>query len=268
VFLLALFSVSGAALGQSSRDSREENQRLRTQVEDLQKELDAARARIAELETRVQELAAGGGGAAPATTSGGSASVPPPPDRVTIDETQPLASPRALLKAVIASHDEAMGGQDAGRDQSSDRAGYMRKLEGWVAGANRQFKGPIEWTVDLKSARHRSGGAYIVTLQAVDPVTRVELGDRFEVELDSLQSDRLARLEERDPEFRDLVLRGTLEPIIRINNRRETRRVFEYQADRSPFVGPFVELAYQVHVKSLAPAREDGGNTTAKEPSP
>ena len=54
---LAVLSMTGPSWAQSDRDLRQENQSLQTQVRELQRDLAAARASIAELQRRLRQSA-------------------------------------------------------------------------------------------------------------------------------------------------------------------------------------------------------------------
>ena len=56
VAFLAVLTLTGVSMAQSDRDLREENQRLQTRVNDMQRELVAAQERIAQLERDLQRL--------------------------------------------------------------------------------------------------------------------------------------------------------------------------------------------------------------------
>ena len=90
-----------SAVAQSDRDLRDENQRLTTEVKQLTRELEAAKGRIQELQRQVESLRT-----ALATVRRSSPQRSPAPleeEALTIDESVPNASPRALLRALKAS---------------------------------------------------------------------------------------------------------------------------------------------------------------------
>ena len=123
--VLALLAAAGTASAQSDADLRRENQGLRARVTDLQRELEAARNRIEQLEREVEKLrqllAAG-----PQTSDAESTE-----EKVTIDESVPHASPRALLKALQDGYLEAMldlePGDPATPEGNRQRAAYLRQ---------------------------------------------------------------------------------------------------------------------------------------------
>jgi len=246
--ILAL-AFTGSAFSQNAeQDLRNENQQLKQQVRDLQKELDEANAKIARLERLVERLQA--------ELDNRSASQEPLDEpEVTIDESVPNASPRALYSALVDSHDEAMSNIDMGRDNDRQRIAYMRALERWVAAAERQFKSQIEWHVKLRDFEVLRTGDAKAMLIAVDPVTGTELGEPFESMLGSLVVRRIVPVRERG-DLTTLVLNGVLVPHVRINTNRMDRGPF----DSPKFIGPFVEYAMEVQVRSLVPVEKPKEN--------
>lgn len=235
------------ANAQSDSELRRQNQALATQVQDLERELEAAHARIAELEAQNarlrQQLAAAR--SAPAQST---AAPSLEPEEVSIDESIPTASPRALLNALVQRYEKATDGLEPGMPGDAARRTYMRMLENWKQTVEREFRSLIEWHVQATDS-YAANRARYVSLVAVDPVTGVKLGPPFEVQLTRPLADRLAVLESRG-KLGTLVLRGTLIPKVRINEQRETRGSF----DNPPFIGPFAEFGFTIDVRSLAPA--------------
>jgi hypothetical protein len=271
--LFAATWLAPAALGQSSRDLRDENQRLTTQVDDLQKELTAAKQRISDLERQIDELrraAAAGKG----PTSSGRTPPPPPEPKVTIDESNPMASPRALFNAVVQSHGDAMRDMPIGREGRSERDLYLRKLQEWRGAALRTFNGQINWTVRLVRPNRDLVDGRRVELIAVDPVTDAQLGDPFFVTLDRTQLERLQKLHDRrlnedDDHLGVLMLRGVADPQIDIDPARLEPRKF---TNVHAFIGPFAEYMLRVNPRSLVPIGEEATTETPPEekvqPSP
>lgn len=267
--LIAGFAFVQPAAAQSTRDLRDENQRLTTQVDDLQKELTAAKQRIAELERQLSDLrqnAATRGG--PAST--GRSSAPDPKPKVTIDESDPFASPRALFNAVVENHGDAMRDQPVGREGRSERELYLRKLQEWRGGALRKFNGTIDWTVRLLHPNRDLADGRRLELIAVDPVTEAQLGDPFFVALDRAQLERLQkihdrRLNEDDDQLGVLMLHGVAEPQIDIDPARLEPRKF---TNVHAFIGPFAEYMLKVTPRSLVPVREEAPAATPADTPP
>lgn len=258
--LMLALAVTGTARGQSDAELRRQNEQLASQVRELESQLQQSQSENEKLKQRIDQLERQ---IATIRRSGGGRSTTPPPaepERVTIDESVPSASPRALHKAIQDSYLEAMKDMETGRPGDTKRRAYMKKLEGWKASLERQLRGPIVWHVRVVDARMQNVDPdrqreRIVTFVAVDPETDVRLGEQFDVQLSKTLTDRLANYEARskDGDIGVLVMRGTLSPHIRINQERLERGSF----DNPPFIGPFAEFQFAVDVKSLMPVAED-----------
>lgn len=246
------------APAQSLGELRRENERLRSQEEGLLRELDAARLKIETLReenVRMRKLLTDAG-RLPRTASGADAEAPPEP--VTIDESKPDASPRALLRAVKNGYAEAVADLEIGEPGSSVRTAYLRRLQRWTSKINREYRRPIEWHVRIEGPVVSIGRSVVVHLRAVDPVTRAELGDAFEALLARSRLSRLRLLERRGTLGDVLVLKGTLQPRISINEERPREGPF----DNPRFVGPFVEFEFGVHATTLLPPRKQKEKAT------
>lgn len=234
----------GTALAQSDRDLREENQRLQTQVNDLQRELDAARARIADMERELQALM---------RRLGGTSAPPPaaaPEERVTIDESVPNASPRALFQAVRESYADATRDMELGDFDSTagsrQRAAYLRAVDSWAKRIQREMRSSVVWSVEtIEDQGADEGGLRVI---AVDPETKVALGDPFNVRLSSAIRHKLDAIRHRG-QSTELVLKGVLVPQVNVNPNRIEPGPF----DNPPLIGPFAEFNFVVTANSLTP---------------
>lgn len=244
--LLACLLASQPAAAQSDNDLRRENQRLNTQLRETTAELEAARARIAQLEQQVarleRALAAASGSPAPTT--------PSTQDEVTIDETEPTASPRALLRTLKEEYEQAMEEQEIGREGDRTRAHYMRNLQRWQAAMTRKYRSQVQWHVQVEDAASTRSG-YDLKVRAVDPVTHVQLGPAFDVSLPRNLARRYEALRSREAEV--FVLSGTLIPRITINANRHAAGPF----DNPPLIGPFAEFQFSVDPRSLVAATDE-----------
>ncbi len=228
------------ATAQSDNDLRNENQTLRTLVGDLQRELEAARQRIAELEQLVGALrrqiaAAGRSPAAPADPG------PTEAEPVSIDESVPNASPRALLHALQESYREALEGLEPGGPGDRKYTTYMRALDRWTRRVNRELRSQIDWHVRIVP-----DSQYPVEFEAVDPQTHTILGDPFPVRLTRNVRKRLHQLEQRG-ELGVLQLKGVLVPKVTINPDRLERGTF----DNPRLIGRFAEFGLYVEASSI-----------------
>jgi cell division protein FtsB len=240
--VLVLLAAAGAASAQSDADLRRDNQRLRTKVSELQRELDAARNRIEQLEREVEKLRQLL--AAAPTTPGG----PPTEEQISIDESVPHASPRALLRALKQGYDEAMRELEPGEPDSRQRTAYLRDLDRWAKRMNREMKSPIVWHIRISERAAYPLEVPGLEVEAVDPETNVVLGDPFPATLPQATVRRLRQLEDRG-QLGVLVLKGVLTPQVKVNPQRQEKGLF----DKPLFVGPFAEFSFFVHASSLTP---------------
>lgn len=243
----SLFAWTGVATAQSDRDLRELNQRLQTQVNDMRRELDAARTRIADLERDLQALMrrVGGTTGTPASTT-----TRTPPERVSIDESVPNASPRALLRAIRESYTAATDDFEIGNYDSPtgrrQRAAYLRAVESWARRIQREMKSAVVWHVRMLPMAEQGGEEPGLRVRAIDPETGVELGDPFTIRLNSAIRRKLTMLEQRGP-IDVLVLKGVLMPHVAVNQDRMDPGPF----NNPPLVGPFAEFRFIVTANSL-----------------
>jgi hypothetical protein len=186
----------------------------------------------------------------------------PEPEPVTIDESVPTASPRALLREFQTRYRNELGEMPAGAaDDDAERLAYMRALRHWTAKINREFHVPIKWFVTLESdARPRARG-FVVWVQAVDPETDYELGEPFPV---FLPRTLAARLQNREYDWDGvLVMDGVLTPRVAIDPERMEEGLF----NSPPLIGTFVEFEIAAEARTLLPkemvvdeADEEGGD--------
>lgn len=248
VLALTWLGPISVASAQSEHETRREVERLRSENESLRQQLDDLTQRLADLEAENARLArsvkalAGG--------SGGSDVVPPPPppppapEQVSIDESKPNASPRALRKGLEAAYAKfAADGPDA----ESESSAFFRDATRWVKRINRDFTAPIEWTVRIKDAR-QNRGAFVLTVQAIDPVHETTFGDPFTVKLPAARVRRLMALEDRG-ELDRVFLKGVIYPELAVDRRRSgTSNAF----GQEPLIGPYVVFRYRVDAQSIA----------------
>ncbi len=246
---MAVLAPVSSAVAQSDRDLRDANQRLTTEVKQLTRELDAAKGRIQNLQRQVESLRTALASAR--RSSPPRSSTPLKEEPLSIDESVPNASPRALLTALKASYDKTFADQDQGEHGSSERTIYLKAVDRWAALANREFRMKVAWHVRVLDAQPIRGGLE-VNVQAVDPKTRTELGDPFVIALQRTAARRFAQLQQGDL-AEVLVLKGTLYPNVMVNRQRQNVGAF----DNPRFIGPYTELRLTVHASSLLPPTDE-----------
>ena len=246
---MAVLAPVSSAVAQSDRDLRDANQRLTTEVKQLTRELEAAKGRIQELQRQVESLRT-----ALATVRRSSRPRSPAPledEALTIDESVPNASPRALLTAMKASYDKTFADLDQGEAGTGERTIYLKAVDRWAALGNREFRMKVTWHVRVLDAQTIRGGLE-AKVQAVDPKTRTELGDPFVIALQRTAARRFAQLQQGDL-AEVLVLKGTLYPNVMVNRQRQNVGAF----DNPRFIGPYTELRLTVDASSLLPPTDE-----------
>lgn len=234
-----------SAAAQSESQLQRENQRLAQQVRELTNELDIAKKRIEELEQQVAQLERALA-AARNTQQPGKVR-----EEVTIDESEPTASPRALLRALQFEYAETMKDMELGSSGDRERTIYMRTLQRWQAAMMRKYRSQVQWHVRLERETATRAG-YDLRLAAVDPVTYTQLGPAIDVSLPRSLARRYELMRNRDG-AEVLVLRGTLIPHITINPDRVEPGAF----DNPPLIGPFAEFGLTVEPRSLLAVEDD-----------
>lgn len=250
VLAAVLFTASAPA--QSESELRRENDALRARIGQLEAELEASQDRIrsleqtiARLEAQIERLRR--------TSSGSSEPAELEPERVTIDESEPTASPRALFRALQDGYRENLGGMEIGSIGDRNRDVYLRAVDRWASSVNREYRQPITWTVRISDAATLQRGVQF-TVQAVDPVTDVELGDSFPVLITNRTLIRRLEMMGDAGQLFDqkLEMKGVLIPDVRVNRNRESEGAF----NTPPFIGPFAEFYMGVEAQSIRPASE------------
>ncbi len=236
------------AQAQSDSQLRRQNDDLRQRVQSLTDQLRAANERISELEKTIVQLRE-----ELASASTRRSETPPPPveEKVTIDESKPDASPRALLRHLQEDYQATLGDMDRGSTGDRTRTAFVRALERWQNRVNRELRTQIEWHVKVIDATRVSRGVQL-RLIAIDPETNVELGIPFFGALRN--SNVIRRLERFDQkgQMEHLVLRGILEPAVEMNPARDEQGTF----NSPPFIGPFAEFGMRVQIDTILSPEE------------
>jgi hypothetical protein len=243
----------GRSFAQSPSELRRENERLKTQVAELEREVAQKQTEIDRLQAENAQLRAGG-------AAQGRAPLPPlEPEEVSIDETKPAASPRALLAAAVTGY-RAVTKDLVLESEGPERLTYQRAVEKWAKRAAREYRMPVEWHVRVVGPVESSGRGYSIRLQAVDPKTDTLLGDPFEGLLTKTEQARLAQ-RERTLSGDVFVMKGTAMPEIVYEPERTAAGPF----DNPRFIGPFAEFTLVVDVQSIAEKPQEPENKEEKK---
>lgn len=241
-----------AAVGQvTDADLVRENERLRGQVDDLESALEAALARIAELERKLEAAAHG-----PADPAVPTPATKPPP----------AASPEGAIAAIRGAYESAVAnGEIPAEAATGDDAAEVRRLRSlrkWVAAANRTFKAPVSWPVIVVASDVVSATDGRLRVQAWDPAEGTTVGDPFDVPVERRVVERLQR-PRRDAtgSTRVHALEGVFTPTLRLNRQRTEIGTF----DKPRFVGPMVEMVWNLDVKSVGDWQPPKAGTPAED---
>jgi hypothetical protein len=221
---------------QSMGDLRQQIERLKQEMQEQAAELEAARARIKELE---QQLADSDD--AERARSGQSAPPPATP-------ADPALGPGGLLATCRADYLASFPTLPSGSGPDAERARrqHIESLTAWVNKANRDGVRNLTWTgrIDPGTVR-RFGRKVNFTIVFEDPN-----GTR----------DYRVPVTVSEGAFARVVRNGTVEPgQVSVNARVSTRMAVNQSRatpgafDVPPSVGPFVEFGYDVQVTSIAP---------------
>lgn len=251
IAILALFTCVNPTLGQSDRDLRVENQRLKIQSKQLERELNAAKAKIEKLTKRVESLEKALKEAH--KTAKKPKEQPKIVEVVTIDESVASASPRALFNAVKTSYEKALGNLDQGQSGDKNHKLYLKTVQRWVSTANREYRSKIIWHVQvLGSSPTRKGIAF--ELQAVDPKSKTKLGDPFFALLSKVLAKRYDQLIQRSGTQETIELRGTIHMNVTFVRSSSTAGPF----DKTKLAGPYAQFDFDVEATSLQPPLKVG----------
>lgn len=242
VAVLGVFLIpAGEAAAQSEQELRREVERLQERNRELERELEAARRQIQSLEqaierlnNRLQQLR----DAAPDRTE-------EEREEITIDESDPHASPRALFKAMKDSYEETLADMEIGEEGDRQRSLYIRSVTRWQARINREMRGTIEWQVRVIDTEETRAG-YTLRVVAVDPETEARLGEPFDIELPRRHARRYEQLVDRRQAER-LRVRGVLVPDVQVNADRREPGPFNVP----PLIGPFAEFGFRIDISAV-----------------
>ncbi len=192
-----------------------ENERLRSEVRDLEAALEAALQRIASLEAEVTALRAGGSAA-------GHTATPAPPE-------PPAASPEGMIASIKEAFAAAVADEEIPEfgavDDDASRTRRLRALRKWTVATSRSFKVPVEWPVLVLDSTVLPPSDGMIRVQVWNPETATVVGDAFEVPVSRRIVERVNRPRSSDAEGPAVfLLSGVFMPEIRVSVRRTDGR--------------------------------------------
>ncbi len=267
--VLATLLAAPFAAAQSPGDLRRENERLRQLVDELQAEvsrlrtqLTEAEAAVAALQARITELESAGAepDGSPKDRSlmpGGNPSgeTEDEPAVVTVDESRPEGSPRAVRAEARRRWASGPGRLDLGQEAASpQRINYLRVLESWTREQDRTWRLEVDWIVEPMGEGATGPSGTTWTMQARDPVTDARIGEPFAAHarsgiVRSLERERAQTLARGESATR-LRLVGTVVVRFTVDPTRREPGPF----DRGRALAPFLNFEFGVEASRMAVA--------------
>ncbi|MGI9014570.1 MAG: FtsB family cell division protein [Phycisphaerales bacterium] len=227
------------AVAQSDNELRQENAQLRARVAELQRELDAATQRLADLEAQIQAMRSGSN----AQRNPVDGTQPAMEEKVSVDESKMDASPRALDKAVIKSYEDAVAGLPIGNAVTSrERQRYLSTVQRWTQRGNREFRINVTWNIEIIEVGNKTDKGFAMWVVAVDPVYGTQLGERFPA---FLPDNRKSVVETHGLDA-TYAVRGLILPQLTVNPARVEQGPFNTPI----LVGPFAEWAFGLDIQT------------------
>jgi uncharacterized coiled-coil protein SlyX len=249
---IAFCLAASAPQDQTAGDLRREIDQLRQQVTEQQADLDAARARIQELEQQLADRSrSGNAGASTATDT-----APPAPTPVPAD---PNLGPGGLLSSLQADYLAAFPSDPPARMAGSNGAleRHWSALRTWATKTEREGVRSLSWTgtIDPNSVRASNR---TVTFTVI-----VTNGSREYRVPGAVSTGTFERVLRNGALIEGPVtVNAIIKPRLRINPDRPAPGAF----DVPPMVGPYVEFGYVCDVKSVVPAAPPATTTAPAAP--
>jgi hypothetical protein len=233
----------------------------------LKQELEAARAEIAALRARVEELESAGNG------TGDSTAAKP------VIPIDPLSCPPSMLVELKRRYERDLGAYPIAT--ASQRERLMEEARKWCRGIGRELRGKRVWLAKIEDVRASEGEgreAFVARVTALDETTHRPLGDGVKVGLPGRFVDRLRAVERErrvgDPNV-DPATQGALAWELTVivaaapvfDAERTEAGVFNSPA----FVGRYVAFGMELEVQALTvldlPEEKKPQEKPAKVPS-
>lgn len=246
---------------------RQENERLREQVAELDARLAEARRRIARLEEIIRELRR------QMDELDAPDPIPSPGDERVIEaepEMQeriaeekivipddPLAAPDALLAALEKEYEDVLAHLPDNTEREAQQ--FLIEARRWARQASFRHRGQVEWMVRILDAAPTDGRDTEFTIQVIDGETGTEWGRPFRILIGGRDAGRL----QADPARSMWMMGGVFAAQPVVNPDRRAPAIF----DATQLIGPYIEFHYSFTIKSLRPLdREEIPGAASEEP--
>ena len=233
---LAIGTTDAGATPQSQRadDLARENERLKTELQDLQSRLDAALRRIADLEKAMANT-----GAAPTPNA-----APPP----VVVEKSPYGMIETIRKDYAAAVESGEVPTTDGPEDEANRIRHLRATEKWILDRNRRHRIRATWPVAIDEIRPLDRDTAIAVLRGVAPDDGEAAGRAFEMQIPARTASRLERERaEMDADATPWQLDVIFMPNLRLAPDRPDQGPFYDEA----FIGPMIESDWTLTFRNL-----------------
>ncbi len=240
-FIGAPVSVSA----QSANELRQENERLRARVAELDSQLQRATRRISRLETEIRKLRQSRPGAeAPEGTPRDGND----PGEVSADLPEdPFSAPDSMYQALHKEYEQELGAEP--RETAAEIGRFKRKAQGWARKAALRHRKPVQWllrVIDMQPGEGRQ--ELVVTLAVLNQQTRQPIGVPFDLTVNRRETARF-----EDAGKNALVeIAGVFAAKPRYDAEAEASGVFNVPR----LVGPYVVFDFDLSINSLQVIQE------------
>lgn len=237
VVMLLLAPATSAQTEQSNADLRRENDQLKNRIARLEAQLAQAEAMIDRLEKQLAEARGetGEGGAEGEGEAEERGANPVPSD--------PMACPASLFNAL----EKSFNSEFADVSDTESRS-FLRRVAAWAKRAEREYRGDVEWLIDVKSVEEESTRFHRVTYQVIDPISGEPIGEGSTTTMPSRYAEEFTE----NPD----VQRWRVEGFFFASPEIDPDRPNVDSVGERPMIGPYAIFDYQLTVRDLEPASD------------
>lgn len=242
--ILATPGLASAQTDQSNNDLRRENDQLKERIAGLEAQVEQLRKRVQSLDEENRRLrqAITEQGRQTTSTPGGSQPTTP----TTTTPKDPLASPDSLFNTLLSSF-QASPLASMPYESRTERTAYTREATRWARGTEREYRGPVTWTIEITEVSPVRGRDTDVTFFVLNAQTGERIGDA----VTSAFPARFAQELRPDSRMR---IEGVFGSRPNVNPERLERGTF----DNPRFIAPMIEFGFDLAVRRIEAAPASG----------
>lgn len=245
--ILAAPALASAQADQSNNDLRRENDQLKERIAGLEAQIEQLRKRVQSLDEENRRLrqAIAEQGRQTTSTPGGSQPTTPTTTAPSAPK-DPLASPESLFNALLSSF-QASQLASMPYESRTERTAYTREATRWARGTEREYRGPVTWTIEITEVSPVRGRDTDVTFFVLNAQTGERIGDA----VTSAFPARFAQELRPDSRMR---IEGVFGSRPNVNPERLERGTF----DNPRFIAPMIEFGFDLAVRRVEAAPASG----------